>query len=39
MVASRYNMASDNPLYIAERDLNNDGIIDLYDLVIVAKRI
>lgn len=38
-VASKYNMKKGDLSYSAECDLNSDGIIDLYDLVIISKNI
>ena len=36
-VAAKYNVRKDQSSYDEECDLNNDGIIDLYDLVLVAR--
>lgn len=37
-VAAKYNKAKGQSGYDVKCDLNNDGIIDLFDLVIVAKK-
>lgn len=37
-VASKYNKQKGDAAYDPDCDLNNDGIIDLFDLVIVAKQ-
>ncbi|MEG0297579.1 MAG: glycosyl hydrolase family 18 protein [Clostridium sp.] len=37
-VAAKYNKAKGQTGYDVKCDLNNDGIIDLFDLVIVAKK-
>lgn len=37
-VAEKYNLKKGEPKFDEEYDLNNDGIIDIYDIVIVAKK-
>jgi hypothetical protein len=34
-----YNIKKDNLGWIAEYDMNGDGVIDIFDLVIVSKKI
>ena len=36
-VAERYNLKKGEPKFDDKYDLNKDGIIDIYDIVIVAK--
>ena len=38
-IATRYNSLNGDKNYNTKYDLNNDGIIDLYDLVLVANKI
>lgn len=38
-VATKYNLKSGNSNYNLSHDVNSDGIIDIYDLVMVSKRI
>ena len=39
IVAEKYNLKSTDVGYSKDCDLNNDGIIDIYDIVMVANKI
>ena len=38
MLSSKYNIDSTKSTYDKKLDLNNDGIIDIYDIVKVARK-
>ena len=39
MIALKYNKTSDDRLWDENLDINKDRIIDLYDLIIVAREL
>ena len=39
MIALKYNKTSDDILWDENLDINKDRIIDLYDLIIVAREL